>query len=83
LKQSSSTIDKNQKINTHRFSETSFLLVAVKRKMVSALAVENGKLVGLVTFRDFFRAEPTLMQTIRGLMKVYGIRKSLSKVAEY
>jgi CBS domain-containing protein len=51
--------------------------------MVSALAVENGKLVGLVTFRDFFRAEPTLMQTIRGLMKVYGIRKSLSKVAEY
>ena len=54
-----------------------------KHKIKKLPVVENGKLVGLVTFTDLVRAEPTLIQTIRRLMEVYEIPKSLSKVIKY
>jgi len=54
-----------------------------KHKIKKLPVVENGKLVGLVTFTDLVRAEPTLIQTIRRLMEVYEIPKSLSKVVKY
>jgi CBS domain-containing protein len=54
-----------------------------KHKIKKLPVVENGKLVGLVTFTDLVRAEPTLIQTIRRLMEVYEIPKSLIKVVKY
>jgi CBS domain-containing protein len=54
-----------------------------KHKIKKLPVVENGKLVGLVTFTDLVRAEPTLIQTIKRLMEVYEIPKSLSKVVKY
>ncbi|MEM2675147.1 MAG: CBS domain-containing protein [Candidatus Bathyarchaeia archaeon] len=62
--------------------ETAIALM-FKHKIKKLPVVENGKLVGLVTFTDLVRAQPALIQTIRRLMETHEIPKSLSKVIKY
>jgi CBS domain-containing protein len=45
--------------------------------------VENGKLVGLVTFTDLVRAQPALIQAVKRFMEILEVPKSLSKVIRY
>lgn len=62
--------------------ETAITLM-FKHKIKKLPVVENGKLVGLVTFTDLVRIQPALIQTIKRLMEKYEIPKSLSKVIKY
>jgi CBS domain-containing protein len=57
--------------------------VMFKNKIKKLPVVENGKLVGIVTFTDLVRAQPALIQTIKRLMEAYELPKSLSKVVKY
>ncbi|MEM2242206.1 MAG: CBS domain-containing protein [Candidatus Bathyarchaeia archaeon] len=54
-----------------------------KHKIKKLPVVENGKLVGLVTFTDLVRAQPALIRAIKRFMEVYEVPKSLSKVVKY
>ncbi len=54
-----------------------------KHKIKKLPVVENGKLVGLVTFTDIVRAQPALIHTIKRFMEAYEVPKSLSKVVKY
>jgi len=54
-----------------------------KHKIKKLPVVENGKLVGLVTFTDLVRAQPALIQAVKRFMEIYEVPKSLSKVAKY
>ncbi|MEM3627094.1 MAG: CBS domain-containing protein [Candidatus Bathyarchaeia archaeon] len=57
--------------------------IMFKYKVKKLPVVENGKIVGLVTFTDLARAEPALIQTIRRLLEKYEVPKSLGKVVKY
>ncbi|MEM1589985.1 MAG: CBS domain-containing protein [Candidatus Bathyarchaeia archaeon] len=59
------------------------IAIMFKHKIKKLPVVENGKLVGLITFTDLVRAQPALIQTIRRLMETHEIPKSLSKVVKY
>ncbi len=54
-----------------------------KHKIKKLPVVENGKLVGLVTFTDLVRAQPALIQAVKRFMEIYEVPKSLSKVIRY
>lgn len=57
--------------------------VMFKNKIKKLPVVENGKLVGLVTFTDIARVQPAVMETVRRLMEKYEVPKSMSKVIKY
>lgn len=54
-----------------------------KHKIKKLPVVENGKLVGLVTFTDLVRAQPALIQAVKRFMEILEVPKSLSKVIRY
>lgn len=54
-----------------------------KHKIKKLPVIENGKLVGLVTFTDLVRAQPALIRAVKRFMEVYEVPKSLSKVVKY
>ena len=54
-----------------------------KHKIKKLPVVENGKLVGLVTFTDLVRAQPALIQAVKRFMEIFEVPKSLSKVIRY
>jgi len=54
-----------------------------KHKIKKLPVVENGKLVGLITFTDLVRAQPALIQAVKRFMEIYEVPKSLSKVVKY
>ncbi|MEM3640892.1 MAG: CBS domain-containing protein [Candidatus Bathyarchaeia archaeon] len=57
--------------------------IMFKFKVKKLPVVEEGKLVGLVTFTDLARAEPALIETVKRLTQKYEIPKSLNKVVKY
>lgn len=54
-----------------------------KNRVKKLPVVENGKLVGLVTFTDIARIQPAIIEKVKQLMKRYEVPKSISKVVKY
>jgi len=54
-----------------------------KHKIKKLPVVKDGKLVGLVTFTDIARVQPTMAKTIRQLMEKYELPKRINKVIRY
>ncbi|MEM3578979.1 MAG: CBS domain-containing protein [Candidatus Bathyarchaeia archaeon] len=69
-------------INPDADVETAIELM-FKHRIKKLPVVENGKLVGLVTFTDLVRAQPALIRAVRRFMEIYEVPKSLSKVVKY
>jgi len=57
--------------------------IMFKHKIKKLPVVKDGKLVGLVTFTDIARVQPTMAKTIRQLMEKYELPKRINKVIRY